>query len=512
MMLTILTVETAPGRYVAWQNTVEGGDPQPGRASLLEYASMPTLDYDAVIIGSGPAGHAAALQACRLGARVAIVERLAAPGGVSLLSGTIPSKTLREAILYLRGVRQRPFYGTDFIEKQDITLRDLFVRVRKVVDRKQSTVEEQLTRHAIDVFRGYHATIDGPHAVHAWVLSNPMESLTLTATTIIVATGSRPRRIPDIPIDNEVIFDSDSLFTLDLKRNALPDSLIVVGAGVVGMEYAAAFAALGCKVWLIHQGSELFSFADRNTVDVLIQRMAHDGVEFVLEAKYESIVRTPGAAPKARLCLTDGRIIEADALVVAMGREVASKVLGLEDVGVEVTKYGLIKVNELFQTSVPSIFAAGDVIGFPALASTSSEQGRIAASYALGRTAGSRQRFFPMCVYTIPEMAMVGYTEQALQAKGIPYARGLARYDEITKAGIIGDDHGMLKLLFEPNGLTLLGVHIIGDQASELIHIGQAVMTYNGTIDYFVDSVFNFPTMGEAYKIAALQGLESLRA
>ena len=470
---------------------------------------MTAFDYDAVVIGSGPAGHAAALQACRLGAKVAILERRDAPGGVSLLSGTIPSKTLREAILYLRGIRQRPFYGTDFTEKQDITLSDLFVRVRKVVERKLSIVEGQLKNHAIDVYRGYHATIKDPHTVDAWLLSNPLESLTLTAEKIIVATGSRPRRIPEIPVDNEVIFDSDSLVTLDFKRQALPDSLIVVGAGVVGTEYAAAFAALGCKVWLVHQGRELLNFVDRGTVDILIQRMAHDGVEFVWEAKYESIVRTPGPASKARLCLTNGRVIEADALLVAMGREVGSKVLGLEDIGVEVSQYGLIKVNELFQTSVPNIYAAGDVIGFPALASTSSEQGRMAASYALGRTAGSRQRFFPMCIYTIPEIAMVGYTEQALQAKGIPYARGVAHYDEITKAGIIGDDHGMLKLLFEPNGLNLLGVHIIGDQASELIHIGQAVMSYNGTIDYFVDNVFNFPTMGEAYKIAALDGIES---
>ena len=259
---------------------------------------MTAFNSDAVVIGSGPAGHAAALQACRLGAKVAILERRDAPGGVSLLSGTIPSKTLREAILYLRGIRQRPFYGTDFTEKQDITLSDLFVRVRKVVERKLSIVEGQLKNHAIDVYRGYHATIKDPHTVDAWLLSNPLESLNLTAEKIIVATGSRPRRIPEIPVDNEVIFDSDSLVTLDFKRNALPDSLIVVGAGVVGTEYAAAFAALGCKVWLVHQGRELLNFVDRGTVDILIQRMAHDGVEFVWEAKYESIVRTPGPASK----------------------------------------------------------------------------------------------------------------------------------------------------------------------------------------------------------------------
>ena len=348
---------------------------------------MQAFDYDVIVIGSGPAGYTAAIQACELGARVAILERQEALGGITLLSGTIPSKTLREAILYLRGVRQRPFYGTDFTERKDITLSDLFVRVRKVVERRIATMEDHLQvyrdRNQIDVFRGYHATVDGPNSVHAWVLKNPMESVTLKAEKIIIAAGSRPRFLPDIPVDNEVIFDSDSVFTLELKREALPESLIVVGAGVIGAEYGSAFAVLGCKVSLIQRDHTFLTFAERPIVDMLIRHMEDYGVEFVWGTWYDKIERISGSEEdKARVVLTDGRVLEADAVIVASGREVASKVLGLEDVGVEVTEHGLLKVNELFQTSVPSIYAAGDVIGFPALASTSSEQGRMAANYA----------------------------------------------------------------------------------------------------------------------------------
>ncbi len=475
---------------------------------------MQSFDYDVIVIGSGPAGFTAAIQACEMGARVAILERRETLGGITLLSGTIPSKTLREAILYLRGVRQRQFYGTDFTQKKDITLSDLFVRVRKVVERRVAMMEEQLQAYRdqdrIDIYRGYHATVEAPDSVHAWLLKNPMEAITLKAGKIIIASGSTPRFVPDIPVDNEVIYDSDSVFTLEFKRKSLPESLVVVGAGVIGAEYGSAFAVLGCKVSLIQRDHSFLTFAEESLVDLLIRRMEDSGVEFVWNSWYEKIERIPGSEERARVALADGRTLETDAVIVASGREVASKVLGLEDVGVETTEYGLIKVNELFQTSIPSIYAAGDVIGFPALASTSSEQGRMAASYALGRRAGGRRALFPMCVYTIPEIAMIGYTQVELDARGMPYAKGVATYDEVTKAGIIGDPHGMLTLLFEPNGGHLLGVHIIGDQACELIHIGQAVMSFNGTIDYFIDNVFNFPTMGEAYKIAALNGVKQL--
>jgi NAD(P) transhydrogenase len=463
--------------------------------------------FDVVVIGSGPAGHSAALQAARLDARVALIDRENRLGGVSLLSGTVPSKTLREAILYLRGVRQRSFYGSEFTEQQEITVSDLLARVRKVVDQKVEVGTQQLEQHGVTVLRGYHATLESATSVHAWLLADPLESVTLEAKRIIVATGSTPRRIPNIAVDNEVIFDSDSIFALDEKRTSLPRSLVVIGGGVIGTEYAAAFAALGCKVWLVHRSDVLLPSVDRSVVALLSERMVRDGVEFVWNSEYKEVSRTDEGT--GQVTLEDGRVLIADAVVVAMGREVASKVLGLDDVGVETARYGLVKVNELFQTSVASVYAVGDVIGFPSLASTGFEQGRMAASYALGRGVGSSAASFPMCIYTIPEIAMVGQTEEELDAKSLPYSSGVAHYRDVTKASILGDEDGMLKLLFDPSSRTLLGVHIIGDQASELIHIGQAVLRFNGTVDYFIESVFNFPTLAEAYKLAAINGLES---
>jgi NAD(P) transhydrogenase len=341
--------------------------------------------------------------------------------------------------------------------------------------------------------------------VHAWELNNPLESVTLEAERIILATGSRPRRIPDIAVDNEVIFDSDSIYALDRAGGRLPSSLIVLGAGVIGTEYAAAFAALGCKVWLVHRSDVLLPSVDRSLVELLAARMENAGVEFVWKAQHSRVERT--ADNTGRVTLDNGRVLEADAVVAAMGRSVAAKVLGLEDLGVETKAYGLVKVNELFQTSVPSVYAAGDIVGSPSLASIAFEEGRMAASYALGRGIRSYAKTLPMCIYTIPEIATVGQTETQLEEKGLPYATGTARYRDVTRAAIIGDEDGLLKLLFDPTSKTLLGVHIIGEQASELVHIGQAVLRFNGTLDYFIDSVFNFPTLAEAYKLAAMDGL-----
>ena len=474
---------------------------------------QPTRDhrYHVVVIGSGPAGYQAALQACELGARVALLERRETLGGLSLLSGAIPSKVLREAGLYLRGDRQRPTFGGTTADEKDIAVPDLLARVQKVTHQQAAILENQLQSHPdrLDIFRGYHATVENSNSVHAWLLNNPFEALTLTAEKIIVATGSRARRLPDISVDNQVIFDTDSAFTLELQRGTLPESLIVVGTESVGVEYASTFAVLGCKVWLVHDGGEFLPFVDRQIVDVLMQRMEDCGVELIRGVAPERASRTH-EPDKAQLVLADGRVLEADALIVASGREGASQVLGLEDVGVEVTENGLIKVNELFQTSVPTIYAAGDVTGFPSLASASGEQGRLAATYALGRRAGNGKTVSPISLYTTPEIAMVGATQQELQALGVPYAQGVAKYEDLIKAGIAGDEHGLLSLLFEPHSGHLLGVHIIGDQACELIHIGQAVMSYNGTIEYFLDSTFNFPTLAEAYKIAALDGLKTI--
>ena len=466
--------------------------------------------YDVVVIGSGPAGCQAAIRACELGARVALLERREALGGIGLVSGAIPSQVLRDAACTLQGVRRRPFVGAASGGQRAIALPDLLARIQEIAYQQAALLESRLQGYSdrLDVFRGYHATLESPSSVHAWLLNNPFESLTLTAASTIIATGSVPRSQPDLAVDNQVIFDTDSLFSLDFQRDSLPRSLIVIGAESAGVEYASTFAALGCKVWLVVNEGEFLSFVDRQIVGELTRQMERCGVEFVGGA-YERIERTR-EPDKAQLVLADGRVLEADAMIAATGRQGASQVLGLEDVGAEVTEDGWIRVNELWQTTVPTIFAAGDVTGFPNRVSASVDQGRLAATYALGRRVQGGSVPAPIAVYTTPEIAMVGATQQQLEAMGISYAQGTARYEVLLKAGLAGDEHGLLSLLFEPATGHLLGVHIIGDQACELIHIGQAVMRYNGTIEYFLDSVFNVPTLAESYRVAALDGIRNI--
>ncbi len=463
--------------------------------------------YDIIIIGSGPAGQRAAVQASKAGAKVLVVERREVVGGVCLHAGTIPSKTLREAVIYLRGVRQRHFYGEDFTEKQQITLEDLNLRVNKVLAQELEVMQSQLNRNDVDMRFGMAKFLDANTIEIESKASNTKE--TIQGEKFIIATGTVPRRPEGIPFDQEVVFDSNFLFSHRSLRKDIPQSLIVVGAGVIGSEYAAMFAVLGCRVWLIDRNKEILRFADREAIALLIRQMRDFGVNFMLGQAPSQMIRTKDG--QGRVEFEDGSAIEAEAILAAMGRTPFVHPLNLDGIGVEMDENKLIKVNGEFQTSVPNIYAAGDVIGFPSLASTSGEQGRMAAGYALGLSVHSVPALFPYGIYTIPEISMVGKSEQRLIEQNIPYARGVALYREIPKATLICDNIGALKLLFHKETREILGVHIIGDQASELIHIGQAVMGCGAGLDYFIDTVFNYPTLAEAYKIAAHNGINVLQ-
>jgi NAD(P) transhydrogenase len=467
---------------------------------------LASTNFDLVIIGSGPAGQRAAVQATKAGASVALIERREMVGGVAVHAGTIPSKTLREAVMHLRGIRQRKFYGADYAVKYEITLEDLNVQVESVLAQEMGVMAAQLRRNGVRMIYGMGRFID---ANTIDVESHDGSGTRVSAEKVIIATGTVPRRPDDIPFDQEVFFDSNFLFSHRNRRADLPRSLIVIGAGVIGGEYASIFATLGTRVRLIDRNKRLYLFSDKDLAKMLADQMEASGVEFWLGKNYAKIERTE--ENRARVVLEDGVQLESDAVLFAMGRSAFVHPLDLDAIGVRLTDRGLIEVDKNFITSVPNIYAVGDVIGFPALASTSGEQGRMAAAHALGLKIESEPRLFPLAIYTIPEISMVGKTEQALQSEGVPYEQGVAFYKEIAKATMIGDDVGALKMLFHRETRKLLGVHIIGDGASELIHIGQAAMAFGGTIDYFANTVFNYPTLAEAYKVAAFNGINNLK-
>jgi len=462
---------------------------------------MDLKKFDLIVIGSGPAGQKGAICAAKHGKQAAVIDKKLTIGGVCVHTGTIPSKTLREAVLYFSGLRQRLFYGRSYMLKDNITMQDLLFRAHAVRAREVEVIKAQLRRNGVSTYEG-HAQFVDEHTLSIDSDNGPQK---LVTDNILIACGTRPAHDPAFAIDGVHIFDSDQVERLP----EIPRELVIVGAGVIGMEYAAMFAALGVKVTLIDQRSQLLEFADREIVDSLCFQLRRMGTVFrlgerVVEAGFEE------ARKRVYLKLESGKIVHGQAMLYTVGRQSNSDQLNLDAVGIAVGDRGKITVNEFYQTSVPNIYAAGDVIGFPSLASTSMEQGRLAACHMFGVANPMPDHTIPYGIYTIPEVSMVGATEEQLTKAKIPYEVGLARYAELAKGQMLGDEDGILKLLFHPETLKLLGVHAIGDQAAEIIHIGQTILATGGTIEYFRDTVFNYPTLAEAYKVAALDGLNKL--
>ena len=455
--------------------------------------------YDLLVIGTGPAGQKAAVQAAKLGKKVGIIERKELVGGVCINTGTIPSKSLREAVLYLSGFRQRNLYGAGYRLKATITIEDLAFRANHVISNEIAIVKDQMARNRVDMING-RASFEDPHRLRIEQTGGSVEH---TADFIVIAVGTEPARPSDIPFDNEAIIDTDGLLTL----KHIPDSIVIVGGGVIGTEYASILAALGIPVTLIDKRPRLLEFVDAEIIEILQQQMKDIGVTLYHE---EEVLAINKEDHRIDVHLKDAKAIQATTLIYAIGREGATKDLNLESVGLKPDSRGRLSVNDHFQTAIPHIYAAGDVIGFPALASTSMQQGRHASCHAFGNPDRTDTELLPYGIFAIPEISMVGKNEEELTKMEIPYGVGVARYREIARGQLIGDETGMLKLLFHRHSRELLGVHAIGEGATELIHIGQAVMAYRGKIDYFIDTVFNYPTLAECYKVAALDGINRL--
>lgn len=456
--------------------------------------------YDLVVIGSGPAGQKAAIAAAKLGKSVAIIERNFKVGGACLFQGTIPSKTLREAAAYLTGLRQRSHYGSSYRVKDRITIEDLTFRTQRVIEREANNVRDQLIRNFVDVIPGVGAFLDA----QTIQVRNDEGSRDVQFSKAILAVGSRPTRPDGIEFDDRTIIDSDGL----LRLEEIPRSIIFVGAGVIGSEYGTIFRTLGARVTLIDGRDRPLDFVDDEIEDALYYQMRDEEVTLRFGEHVESVVKTDDGHVK--VTTQSGKQFTSDSLMFAAGRVGASGALNLAAVGLETDKRGRIAVNDHFQTAAENVYAVGDVIGFPALASTSMEQGRIAAMHAFGHPAANFGPRLPYGVYTIPEISMVGPTEEELTSQSVPYETGIARFRELARIQISGGGDGMLKLLFHRETLKLIAVHIIGLSATELIHIGKAVLDHEGSVEYFRDAVFNYPTLAEAYKVAAFNGLNKL--
>lgn len=472
--------------------------------------------YDLVVIGAGPAGEKAAAQAAYFGKKVAVVERAPRVGGVSAHTGTLPSKTLREAAMFLRGFKSRELYGLDVKIKDDITVGDLMRRKDAVVDFEVRRMEENLRRHEVEVIHG-EARVTGPHQVVVRGASG--DERRLEAAFILIAVGTAPHRPAWIPFEDPDIDDSDEILALD----RIPRSYVILGAGVIGCEYASMLAALGVRVTLCEARDRLLAFLDDELQTGLAAAMRKMGIELVLgdSAKAVRRVRPREAVaaaggrvtgpPGLEVTMQSGRVLEADRVLYTTGRVGCTKGLGLEALDIAVDDRGRVTVDENFRTSVPSIYAAGDVIGFPALAATSMEQGRVAVCNAFGFTYKRRvAEDLPYGIYTIPEVSCVGDTERDARARGEDVEIGVGRYATNARGQIVGDLDGLVKLVFRAQDRRLLGVHCLGERATEIVHVGQAVRALGGTIDYFVNAVFNYPTISDVYKYAAYDGLGRL--
>ncbi|HEV2324684.1 MAG TPA: Si-specific NAD(P)(+) transhydrogenase [Terracidiphilus sp.] len=462
---------------------------------------MSAVKYDLIVIGSGPSGQRAAVAAAKLNKRVAVVEARSVVGGVCINTGTIPSKTMREAVLHLSGYNYRNVYGINYRVKEKITMADLAFRVQAVIKTEVDVTEAQLSRNGVDVVRGI-ARFNDAHHVH---VEGPLTETTLEAENIIIGVGTKPACSPKVPINGRTIINSDQILGL----TELPRTLIVVGGGVIGVEYTCMFAVLGVRVTLIEKRPRLLDFADQEIIEALSYHLRDARVTMRLGEEVDSVAEPSAGTVVANLM--SNKKVSGDALLYAVGRQGNIDDLNLAAAGITVDGRGRIPVDEQYQTNVPHIYAVGDVVGFPALASVSMEQGRIAASRAFGdHAAQSNPSFYPYGIYTIPEISFIGKTEEQLTDEDVPYEVGMAYYREVARGQIRGDTTGRLKLIFHRDTLKILGVHIIGEGASELVHIGQAVMALDGTVDYFIDAVFNYPTLAECYKVAAFNGLGRL--
>ncbi len=466
--------------------------------------SQPTYvrePYALIIIGSGPAGRRAAVQAAKLNKRVLVVEKGRRVGGVSVHTGTIPSKTLRETVLNLSGWRERGFYGRAHRAKAHITPEDLRKRMDITLDHEVEVLEHQFARNNVDVVQGVAHFLD-PHTI---AVGDEAGTTIYSGERFLIAVGTKPYRPAHIGFDGQSIVDSDEI--LDLAR--IPRQLVVVGASVIGIEYATIFSALDVKVTILEPNPGLLPFIDREVADEFVHDLRDRGVTIRFGAKVvEASVEGPN---RCRIAMADGRLLYSDMVLFSAGREGATDGLGLDVCGLACDERGRLAVDKAtFQTCVPHIYAAGDIVGFPSLASTSMEQGRIAACHAFGAQAQAPPEFFPYGIYSVPEISTIGMTEEQVQERGIPYESGVARFRETSRGHIMGLSSGFMKMIFALETRRLLGVHIVGEGATELIHIGQAVLNLEGTLDYFVENTFNYPTLAEAYKIAALDAFNRM--